>query len=254
MKLTNSIGKRMYKAMIVVSGIVAVLSLFSASYAEESGKDATETLKQNLGKLYPKTSFQSVRPAVYPGIYEIVMGKNVVYTDVNGRYFMFGHVFDMHDQKDLTESRLTEINKISFDGLPKDAAIVFKEGKGTRQLAVFSDPDCPYCRRLEPELAKLKDVTIYLYMLPLSMHPEASAKSEAVWCSNDRASSWRELLLNNKVAAEAKCNTPIQLVAGVAKQLNISGTPTLISGDGRVKPGAMDAQAIDHWLNGGDTK
>lgn len=254
MKSTGTISRRMHKTMVTVTGIMAVLTLCSASRADEPDKSAAETLKQNLGRLYPKTSFQSVRPAVYPGIYEVVMGKNVVYTDVNGRYFMFGHVYDMHEQKDLTESRLTEINKISFDGLPKDAAIVFKEGKGTRQLAVFSDPDCPYCRRLETELAKLKDVTIYLYMLPLSIHPEAAAKTEAVWCSSDRASSWRDLLLNNKAMEKATCNTPTQLVAGLAKQMNITGTPTLISGDGRIKPGAMDARTIDSWLNGGDVK
>lgn len=254
MKSTYALCNKLKKALIVTTGLIAALALFNVSNADENLKDSSEVLKQNLRKLYPKTSFQSVSPAVYPGIYEVVMGKNVIYTDANGRYFMFGHLFDMHEQKDLTEFRLSEINKISFEGLPKDAAIVFKEGKGTRQLAVFSDPDCPYCKRLEPELAKLKDVTIYLYMLPLSMHPEASAKSEAVWCSNDRASSWRNLLLNNKTAAEIKCPTPIQQVASIAKQLNISGTPTLVSSDGRVKPGAMDASAIDSWINGGGNK
>ncbi|MHB8697649.1 MAG: DsbC family protein [Sulfuricaulis sp.] len=254
MKPKTIIGKRTYEGMILAAGLIAALSVLKVSYAGESSKDGAAALKQNLGMLYPNTKFQSIQPSVYPGIYEVTMGKNVVYTDVNGRYFMFGHLFDMHEQKDLTEAKLAEMNKISFDSLPKDAAIVFKEGKGTRQLAVFSDPDCPYCRRLEPQLAKLKDVTIYLYMLPLSIHPDAAAQAEAVWCSQDRASSWRALLLEDKKAADSKCNTPIQQVASLARQLNISGTPTLVSGDGRVKPGAMDAQTIDNWLNGGGKK
>lgn len=244
----------MVKATILAAGIF--LSLFSIHgvLAVEESSGPIEELKQNLTKLYPNTSFNSIRPSVYPGMYELIMGKTAVYTDVHARYFTFGHVFDMHDQKDLTEARLSEVNRISFDKLPATSAIVFKEGNGSRRLAVFSDPDCPYCRKLEPELAKLKDVTIYLYMMPLSIHPDAMAKAESVWCAKDRASSWRDLLANNKISATEKCETPVLQIVALAKQMNISGTPTLVSGDGRVQPGAMNAQAIDNWLNAGEKK
>ncbi len=244
----------MVRATIFAAGVF--LSLFSINglLASEESNAPIEELKQNLTKLYPNTSFNSIRQSVYPGMFEIIMGRNAVYTDVNGRYFTFGHVFDMRDQKDLTEARLSELNRISFEKLPATSAIVFKEGNGSRRLAVFSDPDCPYCRKLEPELAKLKDVIIYLYMMPLSIHPDAMAKAESVWCAKDRASSWRELMTNNKVSATDKCETPIPQIVALAKQMNISGTPTLVSGDGRVQPGAMSAQAIDNWLNAGEKK
>jgi len=57
-------------------------------------------------------------------------------------------------------------------------------GNGARTLAIFSDPDCPYCRRLEAEMTSLTDITIYTFLMPIaSLHPEARSKAIAIWCS-----------------------------------------------------------------------
>ena len=51
--------------------------------------------------LYPNTRITEVRKARVAGLYEVVMGDNVAYTDDSGRYFIFGHLFDMKEQLDL---------------------------------------------------------------------------------------------------------------------------------------------------------
>ena len=112
------------------------------------------------------------------------MGKNAAYTDATGRYFVFGHLFDMKEQRDLTAERVEKAARIAFGELPLADAIKTVRGKGERVLAVFSDPDCPYCRRLEAELDKLDNVTLYTFPYPLEgLHPEAKDKSIAVWCA-----------------------------------------------------------------------
>lgn len=239
-----------YRLAVLVC-ITSVILLGGAGISTAAQSDSTAKVNANLARLYPNTRFSSVQPSVYPGMFEVVMGRNVVYTDETARYFMFGHVFDMQEQKDITQSKIAEISRVDFSKLPMHDAIVFKQGDGSRKLAVFSDPDCPYCRRLEPELAKLTDVTIYLYMLPLAMHPDAKGKAEAVWCSKDQATSWREVMLQNKTVTSRACETPITTIAGMARDFNITATPTLVSADGRIQPGASSAKAIDAWLNGG---
>jgi thiol:disulfide interchange protein DsbC len=130
------------------------------------------------------------------------MGKNAAYTDTTGRYFVFGHLFDMKEQRDLTADRVEKAARIAFGELPLADAIKTVRGKGERVLAVFSDPDCPYCRRLEAELVKLDNVTLYTFPYPLEgLHAEAKDKSIAVWCAANRSQAWAELMKSGKAPA-----------------------------------------------------
>ena len=80
----------------------------------------------------------------------------------------------MKTQRDLTAERMDKQQRVDFAQLPLGDAIKIVRGKGERVLVVFSDPDCPYCKRLEPELDKLNNVTLYTFPYPLeSLHPES---------------------------------------------------------------------------------
>ena len=79
----------------------------------------------------------------------------------------------MQTQQDLTQQRIDELNKVNFSELPLKDAIKEVRGKGQRKLVVFSDPDCPYCKKLERDLPRLDNVTIYTFPFPLEgLHPE----------------------------------------------------------------------------------
>lgn len=232
-------------ARVFITLVVSIVTFTGCATTDEN------ELRGNLVKNFPATKITEIRPSELNGIYEVAMGRNIVYTDTKARYFLFGHLMDMPNQKDLTQERMDKREAVSFDSLPKDQAIVFRKGEGTRKVAVFSDPDCPFCRRIEPEISKLEDVTVYLYLYPLSIHPDSKGKSVSVWCSKDPQSSWRDLMISNKNPEEATgCDNPIDKIAGLAQGLNITGTPTLIRADGRIHRGAMSAVDMDKWLGG----
>lgn len=148
-------------------------------------------LKAALHARYPATQFREVAATPSAGIYEVVMGNKVAYTDVTGRYFLFGHLFDMVTQQDLTVPLEQALQKVRFPADRLQDAFVEVHGSGRRKLAIFDDPDCPYCLALEDDLSKLKDVTIYRFMYPLeSIHPRARAHSIAIWCAEDRLATW----------------------------------------------------------------
>ncbi len=210
-------------------------------------------LIEKLQAQYPKTAFKAVQPAPVQGLYEVVMGGNIAYTDQSGRYFVFGHLFDMQEQKDLTAERQREVRKIDFPKPYLDQAIKIIKGNGSRTLAVFSDPDCPYCKQLEGELARLDNVTIYLFIYPLeSLHPEAKTTAIRIWCAADKAQAWNDYHATGKKPDLTSCPNPINDNVELGARLGIAGTPTLIAEDGRVWPGFASAAQIDQWL--GQTK
>jgi thiol:disulfide interchange protein DsbC len=211
--------------------------------------DGAESLEKRLKDLYPATRIERVQTSEIPTVYEVTMGKNSAYTDATGRYFVFGHLYDMKTQRDLTAERMEKQQRIDFSQLPLGDAIKTVRGKGERVLAVFSDPDCPYCKRLEPELDKLNNVTIYTFPYPLeSLHPESPNKAVAVWCAPDRAHAWADLMKTGKAPANKNCDNPIQRNIQLAQRLGVNGTPTLFAADGRMLPGAAPGDRIEQWL------
>lgn len=205
------------------------------------------TLKQK----YPKTVIKSVTETNLPGIYEVVMGKNVAYVEESGRYFLFGHLFDMNTQTDLTEGKVLSENtaRIDFEKLPLKDAVTIVRGDGSRKIAVFSDPDCPYCKQFENNIASLNNVTIHLFLFPIDqLHPQAKAKAVGVWCAKDQVKAWDGLMRRNEVPT-GKCDTPIERNVALAESLGINGTPTVILSDGTLIPGAVSGPKLEQMLN-----
>ncbi len=234
---------RTFSRVLATSVLYFPLAL-SAAFAQQTSS-AGATLK----RLYPGTSFDTVTSTPVQGLSEVVMGENVAYVDTSGRYFLFGRLFDMREQRDLTAERLDQLTRTDFSALPLEEAIVSVRGPGARKLAVFSDPDCPHCRALERELTRLEDITLYTFLYPLEgLHPGAREKAIAVWCAPDRTKAWSHLMLQGNEPPPASCPHPVDRNLALGARLRVQGTPTLFAGDGRRLVGAQSAKEIDAWL------
>ncbi|MEN9905307.1 MAG: hypothetical protein RLZZ555_1872 [Pseudomonadota bacterium] len=230
--------------------LAAALAIPSLGHAETPA-----TLIEKFRSLYPRTTFREIRPSRVEGLYEVVMGENIAYTDESGRYFIFGHLFDMQQQLDLTAQRKLDSRKSEFPAQYLAQAIRTVKGDGSRQLAVFSDPDCPYCKQLEAELARLDNVTIHTFLYPLeALHPEARTRSVSVWCAPNRAKAWSDLMLTGRKPRLAACDNPVDDNLVLGSRLGVVGTPTLIAADGRILPGSASAEKIDQWLGAGNSQ
>jgi thiol:disulfide interchange protein DsbC len=210
-----------------------------------------EEMLSSLKQRYPNTRIHSVKASEVSGLWEVRMGDNVAYTDTTGRFFVFGHLYDMQQQVDLTAKRKEDSKKVEWPAKFLGNAIKTIRGNGQRTVAVFSDPDCPYCKRLEAELQKLDNITVYTFLYPMeSLHPEAKARSEAVWCSIDPSKAWLDLMLSGRPPKLATCKTPLNDNLVLGSRLGVLGTPTLISTDGRMFPGMGTSKQIEEWLTG----
>lgn len=185
----------------------------------------------------------------FSGLYEVRIDNNLVYTDQQAQYLFIGKIMDIQTRKDYTDEKLRKITLVDFSDLPKDLSIRIVKGNGKGEIAVFSDPECRYCKQLEYNLRNVDNVTIYLY--PYNILSKKSVDiSRNIWCSADQAKAWDNWMINDKMPEKAtdKCVFPDEKIREIGQKLNIRGTPTIFFADGTRVPGAADADDINRKL------
>ena len=204
-------------------------------------------IRQALKTRFPQIRIDGIQPAPMPGLFEVRFqtrdGPQLLYTDGNANFFFVeGSIIDVKSGRNLTEERLLKLSAIEFSALPLDLAVKVQRGNGKRVLAMFTDPYCPYCRRLEQSLLQIDDITVYVFMYPV-IRPDYADHSRAVWCSPDRVKAWLELAANDTPripAASANCANPVDKIVELGKALRVTGTPTLYFANGERAGGGME--------------
>ena len=236
----------MNECLSAVSRVLA--AALSVAIASPVLADPADELLARLRRDYPGTQWDAVRPSLIPGLFEVVTGRNIVYAEPSGRYLVFGHIWDMPAQADLTAARKLTLARVAGAQLPpEDAVIVRRSAEPTQRVAIFSDPACGYCRVLEQTLNELPQLEVAIYLAPLQ--PGSRPLADAVWCAQDPAQAWLDQMLHGRPTAAATCNTDaLDRNLALARSLGVQGTPTLVAPDGRVLPGAASAPEILAWL------
>jgi len=205
-----------------------------------------QQLKADLQKkLGANAKVRSVTPAPVGGLYEVLVGNDVFYTDSTGKYLIQGEIIELATGKNITEQRQADLNRIKWTDLAQANAMKTVRGNGSRQLAVFSDPNCGYCKRLEKSLQQLDNVTIYTYLIPI-LGPDSLQKSKQIWCAADPYKAYMDWMINGTVPnGKSDCATPLDKNMAYAKSYGITGTPTLFFTDGSRFPGAVQITDIE---------
>jgi thiol:disulfide interchange protein DsbC len=224
--------------------IAALAALSFGAHAQEAAirKNLTERLP-NLPKI------DEVRPAPIKGLYEVRVNQSeVFYTDAKGDFLIQGSIIDTQKRVDLTEERVNKLNAVAFKDLPLKDAFTIVRGKGTRKLAVFEDPNCGYCKRFERDLAKIDDVTVYVFLYPI-LGQDSVEKSRHIWCAKDRAQAFQDWMTDSVTPTAANCDTSaLQRNVEFGRKTRITGTPTVFFADGTRVPGAIGADRVEAML------
>ena len=230
---------------------IAFLALLLAAPALADEAKIRKALEPKLGG----AKIEGVQPAPVAGLWEVRLrterGLRIVYTDANATHVIDGNIHEVRTNRDLTEERLRKLNAIKFETLPLDLAVKVQRGNGKRVLAMFSDPYCPACRQFERNLAKIDDITIYVFMYPV-IRPENADHSKAVWCSGDRAKAWLELAAapQPKIPqASPSCTHPIEKVHELGRKLGVNSTPTLFFTNGERLSGGLGPDDLRELLD-----
>ncbi|MGF6922633.1 DsbC family protein [Paraburkholderia sp. 40] len=229
----------------------AALAIGAATLGCSAQADqTTDKLKATLQTRLSDVTIKGVSKSPIAGLYEVNLGTQIIYSDASGDYLMLGDMVDSKTRKNLTEARLSETNRIDFASLPFGNAVKVVRGNGARKIAVFSDPNCPYCKQLEKTLLSIDNVTVYTFLYPV-LSPDSTAKSKSIWCSADRAKAWESWMQDRQApTAAATCDTAaIDKNLALGRSMNVEGTPTVFLADGRRLPGAVPADRLDKELS-----
>lgn len=224
----------------------ALWLLVGTSWAQ--GQEAT--IRKNLSERIPQLpKIEEVSRTPMAGLYEVRLnGNEIYYSDADGNFLIQGNLIDTKSRRNLTEEREAKLGAIDFASLPVKDAIHIVRGNGKRKLAVFEDPNCGFCKRFERDLAKVDNVTIYLFLYPI-LGQDSSDKSRNVWCAKDPAAAWAQVMGEGRIANAAACDTSaIARNVEFGRKFKITGTPTLVAQDGARVPGAINTQQIEKLL------
>jgi len=210
-------------------------------------------IRKNLAERLPTLpKIDEISRTPIPGLFEVRFGgTEILYTDATGDHVLAGAaLIETKTRTDLTEARINKLLAIDFDKLPFKDALVFKQGNGARKMAVFGDPNCGFCKRFERDIAGMKDITIYTFLVPI-LGADSATKSRDIWCARDAARAWRSWMIDNvqppKTAASCD-SAAVERNLEFAKKNRINGTPVTLFEDGSRKVGALPVDAIEKHL------
>lgn len=190
-----------------------------------------EQAKKRFETEFDGIEVDAVSATPFDGILELRLGNDLLYTNANVDFVLQGSLVDVSSRTDLTAQRLEELNRVDFASFPLDKAIKLVKGNGSRQVVVFEDPNCIYCKRLHETLDQIDDITVYSFLFPI-LTPDSRTKSENVWCADNRAEAWMDWMKKGKAPTEKTCDTPIDELLALGMKLGVQGTPAIFFTDG----------------------
>lgn len=238
---------------------------YAQNFAQTALSDKDQKVLAALQKAYPQNRIRLARETQVTGFYEVILGEGVSYVfitadtlekldlineknrDAYFQHWIFGGVFyDMKNQIDLTAPMKKLAQMVDVSKLAVENAITREVGKAENTLFVFTDPRCPFCKKLEVELVKLENVRIHTFLTPLtSLHPDAKEVSARILCAKDKAKAFEDFMLKGKEISEpAQCQTTLEANERLMTELGIKGTPTIFFENGERATGALSAEAI----------
>jgi thiol:disulfide interchange protein DsbC len=233
---------KLFSAIAFTCSLILSIGIAHAQSEQQIRSDLQKKIGSN-------TKIKSVSASPIPGIYEVLVGTDVFYTDANSKYLIQGEIIEIATGKNITEQKQADLNRIKWSELNPSNALKVVRGNGSRQMAVFSDPNCGYCKRLEKSLQQLENVTIYTYLIPI-LSPDSAQKSKQIWCSVDPQKTYIDWMINGIApSGKSDCTTPLDKNMAIAKTYGITGTPTIFFTDGSRFPGAVQITDIEKKFN-----
>lgn len=218
-----------------------------------------DDIRAALTKVVPNIKIDSIQPAPVKGLYEVMVGTQLMYVTGDGRYYVDGRIVDLSTREDVTEPRLSGARKKLVDGVGESEMVIFEpSAKAEHTVTVFTDIECGYCRKLHGQIADYGKEGIrvrYMFFPRAGKGSPAYSEAVSVWCAGD--SNERRTALTDakagKTIAEKSCTNPVDRHMAVGEELGLRGTPAILTEDGELIPGYVEPKRLAAQLNGGKT-
>lgn len=240
-----------YKRLVAGLASVLLLGLAMAMPTGAAEDEAVEKVRANLQTLLPGTELDSIVPAAVPGLYEVIMGPEIVYTTAEGRYLIQGNIIDLEERRDITAPRQREAKALAVNAVGEDKMVIFGPKDAKHTITVFTDIDCGFCRKLHAEMDDYNKAGIrvrYLFFPRAGLNSDSYRKAVSVWCAEDRQQAMT-LSKSGKEVESKDCPNPVRDHLQLGQRMGVNGTPSLVLETGEMLPGYIPAQKLEAYLS-----
>ena len=246
-----------YNPLITIS-LTLLLSLgCSASVEDQPGNQIPlSEIEENLNKILPESiEIISIQETDIEGYLEINLeGTEPLFVSEDGKYLISGDIFEISDQGliNRSEVRRNYFRKTTVKELNKSEFITFQPKQVEHTIFVFTDVDCGYCRQFHRQIKDYLELGIqvnYLAFPREGVNSESYTKIASAWCSSEPEKAITELKLGYEIEENVCVNNPVEKHFNLGNSLGVSGTPSIITSEGRLIPGYVPPKDLVELLN-----
>ena len=231
--------------------LTLILFTLLCTSAVPADSDQDKRLRQAIADVFPDVDVTRIKPSPIPGLYEIMLGTDMVYLSDDGRYLLQGDLIDLSERVNLSEQERAVARQQVLATIPASETIDFVPDAVQHTVYVFTDITCGYCRRFHRDVEELNDRGVavrYLAYPRAGVDSEPFVDMESVWCATDPNTAMTQAKRGDAVAP-AQCDNPVQRQYELGQVLGVRGTPAIYLENGQEMPGYIPPDTLLQALN-----
>lgn len=231
---------------IVRPGLILLLSAALAVGAVNADPERDSLLREALSEVFPGVEITRIKPAPIPGLYEVMLGTDMIYLSEDGRYILQGDLIDLGERINLSEQERAAARKQVLQSVPASETIDFVPEAPQHTVYVFTDITCGYCRHFHQDMAELngRGVSVrYLAYPRAGAGSDAFSDMESIWCAADQNKAMT-LAKRGDPVTPAQCDNPVQRQYELGQSLGVRGTPAIYLENGQEMPGYVPPDTL----------
>lgn len=245
-----NLGKGPMKKKILIVLVLALFALPGILFA----RDVLEEVKAlPIVKSLLPAQVQVIEARDLGSLFELVAQepmreKQIFYVTKDGEYLIAGSLINK-DKVNLTQERSGEVNRVDMSKVPLKDALQIKKGNGAKKLIMFTDVDCPFCRKAYDWLKGQTDYTLYIFFFPLDIHPKSPGKTVQIFCSKNQETALENAQSDKEIDSQ-KCEAGAKMLArhkAIAGEVGVDGTPLFLTDSGKRMTG-LQVPALTSYL------
>jgi thiol:disulfide interchange protein DsbC len=236
-------AKKLVGALALTVALSALAAQPAATPATDAKSDPRAEVAAHISGAHP----EELRATPVPGIWELTRGTDIAYVTADGKYAFSGDLIELGNNNNLTETHRRDLRLKAISAYPESEMLVFGPRDPKYTVTVFTDVDCPYCRKLHSQIAEYNHLGIrvrYLFYPRTGPNTSSWTKAEQVWCSNDRNDALTRAKLGEELKAKSSCENPVARSYALGQDFALEGTPAIILPNGEMLSGYLPPDAL----------
>ena len=222
--------------------LVMIAAPFGVASAQQPPGKAADPREELARKIPGGARVEELRATPVPGIFEFTRDGDIAYVSADGRYAISGDLVELGSNVNLTEQHRRELRERELAAVPESDMLIFAPKEPKYTVSVFTDVDCPYCRKLHAQIGEYNRLGIRVrYLLYPRNGPNTPSwtKAEQVWCSDNRNDALTRAKLDQPLQTKPCANNPVARDYALGKSFGVEGTPSIVTSDGQLIGGYL---------------